>query len=217
MLSTARVASLFALLALVGGFSVKPTCRAAQQSAARHAAPACSGKGIDPAVSRRATLAGLLGLGIGSGALPVTAGYVTSLGIETTKPEDADRDDDLLKTKEVQASITNLNNYKSSASSLKSQFEANTDMSLIPAIRKDFDFSQLRDDLNVASTVFDDQTQLTIDRLSRSILYDLTELENAARFKKGEDPTRTPKKVANVRKWFVKLDTDLSGFLKYFG
>ena len=144
------------------------------------------------------------------------AGYVTSLGIETTKPEDAEKDDELMATKPVQESIKSLGAYRSNAASLKSQFETNTDMPLIPAIRKDFDFSKLRDDLNVASTVFDDNTQLTIDRLSRSILYDLTELENASRFKKGEDPTRTPKKVTNVRKWFVKLDTDLNDFLKYF-
>ena len=43
-------------------------------------------------------------------------------------------------------------------------------MELIPTIRKQFDFAAIRDDLNVATTVFDDQTQLTIDRLSRGIL-----------------------------------------------
>ena len=48
------------------------------------------------------------------------------------------------------------------------------------------------------------------------ILYDLTELENASRFKKGESETRTPKKVANVGKWFGKLELDLSSFLAYF-
>lgn len=209
--------ALLGLFSAVAGFSVGPACPAAQQQhvAARHAAPVCNGK-EDATVTRRATLAGLLGLGMGVGSTPVMAGYVTSLGIETTKPEDADKDDELLATKPVQDSIKSLGTYRSNAASLKSQFESNTDMPLIPAIRKDFDFSKLRDDLNVASTVFDDQAQLTIDRLSRSILYDLTELENASRFKKGEDATRTPKKVANVRKWFVKLDTDLSDFLKYF-
>ena len=48
------------------------------------------------------------------------------------------------------------------------------------------------------------------------ILYDLTELENASRFKKGEDQVRTPKKVANVEKWFGKLDVDLDTLLAYF-
>ena len=76
-------------------------------------------------------------------------------------------------------------------SGLKASFESDTNMVLIPSIRKSFDFSKLRDDLNTVATVFDDQTQQTTDRLARAILYDLTELENAARLKKGEDPTRT--------------------------
>ena len=41
-------------------------------------------------------------------------------------------------------------------------------MQLIPVIRKEFDFSKLRDDLNVVATIFDDQTQLTTDRASRA-------------------------------------------------
>jgi hypothetical protein len=160
-------------------------------------------------------------------------------------------------------------------------------MALIPAIRKEFDFAAIRDNLNIVATIFDDQTQLTIDRNTRSwadaprashaphyqhsasqqragcnhglclrggrcshaqspasqaplsvqfsctswsctirpwpwpnptltrILYDLTELENAARFKKGETE-RTVKKVENVDKWFVKLDADLTMLLAYF-
>ena len=46
-------------------------------------------------------------------------------------------------------------------------------------------------------------------------MYDLTELENAARFKKGESE-RTTKKVDNVNKWFGKLDSDLANLLAYF-
>ena len=41
-------------------------------------------------------------------------------------------------------------------------------MNLIPVIRKDFDFSALRNDLNTITTVFDDQTQLTTDRAIRA-------------------------------------------------
>ena len=47
-------------------------------------------------------------------------------------------------------------------------FDKDNNMQLIPVIRKDFDFSALRDDLNVVATIFDDQTQLTTDRASRS-------------------------------------------------
>jgi hypothetical protein len=149
-------------------------------------------------------------------ARPASAGYVTSLGIETTKPKDAELDDDLLKTKKVQDSVKALMTYKSAALELKAQFLKNTNMELIPIIRKAFDFGNVRNDINIATTVFDDTTQLTIDRINRNILYDITELENASRFKKGEEQVRTPKKIANVEKWFGKLDTDLGGFLAYF-
>ena len=137
--------------------------------------------------------------------LPVFAGYVTNLGLATTAPKDADIDQDLLSSRPVQASLRNMIKYKNAAKTLKGAFEKDTGMQLIPTIRKEFDFSKLRDDLNVVTTVFDDDTQLTTDRLGRAILYDLTELENASRLKK-EETGRTEKKIASVSKWFDKLD-----------
>ena len=41
-------------------------------------------------------------------------------------------------------------------------------MALIPVIRKEFDFAAVRDNLNIISTIFDDQTQLTIHRQNRA-------------------------------------------------
>merc|ERR1711908_32625 len=114
---------------------------------------------------------------------------------------DAEKDDELLATKEVQKSLESLKTYRTSAAALKTKFDADNNLALIPLIRKDFDFSKLRDDLNLATAVFDETTQQTTDRIQRSILYDLTELESAARIKKGETE-RTPKKIANVNKWF---------------
>ena len=205
------------------GLMLQPAVRMPQPTtaAAARAAVAPIMMGDEPLISaetsRRAVLAGLLGLGIGAGANPAMAGYVTSLGIETTKPKDADIDEDILKSSPVQDGLKNLKGYKSAAQNLRSSFVKDNNMQLIPSIRKEFDFSKLRDDLNTVTTVFDDQTQQTTDRLARAILYDLTELENASRFKKGEEQTRTPKKIANVDKWFVKLDTDFGEFLSYFG
>lgn len=198
------------------GFTAQPTALPGS-TVARCSSPALSeANPLTGETSRRAALAGLLGLGVGAGARPAFAGYVTSLGIETTSPKDADVDDELLATKPVQQALENLKGYKAASASLKSEFAKDNNMVLIPVIRKKFDFSQLRDDLNVATTVFDDQTQLTTDRLSRAILYDLTELENACRFKKGEEQVRTPKKIASVEKWFDKLDKDFSIFLGYY-
>ena len=117
--------------------------------------------------SRRAVLAALLGAGVGAGATPAFAGYVTNLGIETTNPKDADIDDEVLASKAVQDGLANIKKYKSAASSLKGMFDSDTAMNMIPTIRKEFDFSKVRDDLNVVSTVFDDTTQLTVDRVAR--------------------------------------------------
>merc|ERR1719453_3061676 len=212
-----RCFAVASLISFVQGYAPQHACRPAAARSARSSAPQLREEPMFSAeTSRRAILAAMLGAGVGAGATPAFAGYVTSLGIETTKPSDADVDDELLASKPVQDGLTNLKSYKSSASKLKTIFEADTSVALIPTIRKEFDFSKLRDDLNVVTTVFDDQTQLTTYRLARAILYDLTELENASRLKK-EETSRTPKKIASVTKWFDKLDGDFAAFLKYFG
>mmetsp|Transcript_16464 Transcript_16464/g.39292 ORF Transcript_16464/g.39292 Transcript_16464/m.39292 type:complete len:206 (-) Transcript_16464:274-891(-) len=184
-------------------------------------APTCSATrasvhcGFESVAPRRTVLAAAaLGLGA-TGAAPARAGYVTSLGIVTTSPKDAERDDELFATKQVQDGLNGLKGYQSAAKTLQASFKKDKNMALIPAIRKEFDFAAIRDNLNIVATIFDDQTQLTIDRNTRAILYDLTELENAARFKKGETE-RTAKKVENVDKWFIKLDADLNMLLAYF-
>lgn len=169
-----------------------------------------------PTHMRVQVVAGAVGAVLGSTVGPASAGYVTSLGIVTTPPAEAERDSELLQTAAVQGALKKVQGYRATASSLKQQFDSDTNLNLIPLIRKQFDFSNVRDDLNVVSAIFDEDTQLTIDRASRAILYDLTELETAARFKKKDDPTRTPKKVGAISKWFAKLDTDLEDFLAYF-
>ena len=50
----------------------------------------------------------------------------------------------------------------------QASFKKDKNMALIPAIRKEFDFAAIRDSLNIVATIFDDQTQLTIDRNTRA-------------------------------------------------
>merc|ERR1711871_1900788 len=103
--------------------------------------------GLTNEQSRSAVLAGIAGAVIGVGASPVNAGYVTNLGIATSDPKEAELDEDLLKTREVQQGISNIRGYKKAAGALQKQFSVNTDVPLIPTIRKYFDLSKLRDDL----------------------------------------------------------------------
>ena len=81
------------LLASANGFMLQapsaPPAVAVRSSSAVMEADSQSSL-FSPETSRRAVLAALLGAGIGAGATPAFAGYVTNLGIETTKPKDAD-------------------------------------------------------------------------------------------------------------------------------
>merc|ERR1719331_3095229 len=97
------------------------------------------GYSIQSPSPRPAVLAAMLGAGVGSGATPAFAGYVTNLGIETTNPKDADIDDDLMSSRAVQSSLANLKSYKATAKALKPFFEKDTNVPLIPTIRKEFD------------------------------------------------------------------------------
>lgn len=137
---TVCVLAVGVIAASVSAFA--PVAQAPLHSARRSSAPRCALTG-DDTTDRRAVLAGLLGVALGVGGRPVSAGYVTSLGIETTKPADADRDDELLASKAVQDTIANIKGYKVSAATLKSLFSKDGNMPLIPVIRKEFDFSKV--------------------------------------------------------------------------
>ena len=85
--------------------------------------PTCSARasvqcGLESVAPRRAVLAAALGLGA-SGAAPAWAGYVTSLGIVTTSVKDAERDDELFATKQVQDGVAGLKGYQAAAKSLQ--------------------------------------------------------------------------------------------------
>ena len=88
-------------------------------------APTCSATrasvhcGFESVAPRRTVLAAAaLGLGA-TGAAPARAGYVTSLGIVTTSPKDAERDDELFATKQVQDGLNGLKGYQSAAKTLQ--------------------------------------------------------------------------------------------------
>eukprot|EP00520_Triparma_pacifica_P005134 CAMPEP_0118645120 /NCGR_PEP_ID=MMETSP0785-20121206/7323_1 /TAXON_ID=91992 /ORGANISM="Bolidomonas pacifica, Strain CCMP 1866" /LENGTH=94 /DNA_ID=CAMNT_0006536965 /DNA_START=291 /DNA_END=575 /DNA_ORIENTATION=+ len=74
---------------------------------------------------------------------------------------------------------------------------------LIPGIRSTFEFSKLRSDLNILGTAFDEDTQRSIDRISRLIIQDVQELEAASAFKGGG---RSEIRKGNVERKLVKLE-----------
>ena len=92
------------------------------------------------------------------------------------------------------------------------ELSSNTQADLIPGIRKTFEFSKLRNDMNTFGTSFDEDTQRSIDRISRLIIQDVTELEAASAFKGGG---RSEKRYANVLGKLKKLDGAFGELLAY--
>lgn len=181
-------------------------------------AEATKKSGFDDGLSRRSVLSTFASAAAATYSTPAWAGYAgegASLGLKTVKPKDAEKDDELLATKEVKKALYNLQNYRTAATRLKAKFDADNNLALIPIIRKEFDAGNVRDELNMVTTIFDDDAQKTIDRIDRAIIYDLNELENASR-QKASVPERTPKMITNVNLWFAKLDKDFGELFAYF-
>ena len=105
------------MLALVAATSSYAPVVGPARSPAAASSIRCSASEEGPtrrAVLARAITAGSVGLLGGGVAQPALAGYVTSLGFETTLPKDAEKDDELLASSQVQR-VSKRRRYRVSA------------------------------------------------------------------------------------------------------
>jgi hypothetical protein len=93
---------------------------------------------------------------------------------------------------------------------MRESLKKDSQINLGPTIKKTFDFSKLRADLNTLNSAFDEETQRGTDRLIRGILQDLTELEVANAQKDG-----IPRSDIRVAKMSAKLDKLQAAFDDY--
>ena len=107
---------MLALELLAAGYTPTPVHRAPAVCQSRVGNVRCALE--EPVAPRRAVLAAALGMGA-TGVAPAWAGYVTSLGIVTTKPADAEKDADLLGSDQVKKALSNLKSYKQKAAGLQ--------------------------------------------------------------------------------------------------
>ncbi|EWM22295.1 hypothetical protein Naga_100933g3 [Nannochloropsis gaditana] len=150
-----------------------------------------------------------------SPSFPAQAGYLNSDKLpEVIKPSDAEVDQDILKSSEVQNELKAIRNYKEGVSSLRSELAGNAQVDLYSRVRKDLDVSSLRDSLNKVNTVFSEDTQRGTDRIVRIILQDVNELEAATRQRPGTQ--RSDTKLKLITKKLKKLDAAFAELLTYF-
>eukprot|EP00283_Hemiselmis_rufescens_P024778 CAMPEP_0173438136 /NCGR_PEP_ID=MMETSP1357-20121228/19516_1 /TAXON_ID=77926 /ORGANISM="Hemiselmis rufescens, Strain PCC563" /LENGTH=265 /DNA_ID=CAMNT_0014403395 /DNA_START=27 /DNA_END=824 /DNA_ORIENTATION=+ len=122
-------------------------------------------------------------------------------------------DAEIMGTAEAKASLKSLQATKAKLAGLYDGFKADNNVALSEGLQS-FSIVALRNDLNLLTTALDEDTQIKTDRISRVIIQDLVELDQAVKVKK--DMGRTPKKVAATTKWFEQTTTDFDRFLAYF-
>eukprot|EP00559_Dactyliosolen_fragilissimus_P007317 CAMPEP_0184869280 /NCGR_PEP_ID=MMETSP0580-20130426/33495_1 /TAXON_ID=1118495 /ORGANISM="Dactyliosolen fragilissimus" /LENGTH=209 /DNA_ID=CAMNT_0027370655 /DNA_START=92 /DNA_END=721 /DNA_ORIENTATION=+ len=132
---------------------------------------------------------------------------------EVLDPKTAIVDDEILASEPVQKAFEAVKGYKSSVDSMKSALSANDQADIGPTIRKEFDFVQLRTDLNTLNSAFDEDTQRGTDRIIRIILQDITELEAANKQKPGV--SRSEKRLAIMNGKLEKLSSAFSDYLAF--
>ncbi|KAL7472945.1 hypothetical protein ACHAXS_013325 [Conticribra weissflogii] len=132
---------------------------------------------------------------------------------EVIDPKDAIIDEEILKSSSVQKGIAAVRGYKQSVADMKATLSADTQADIGPKIRKDFDFSVVRSDLNAINDALDEDTQRGTDRIVRAILQDITELEIAQKQKPGVPRSET--RLKNVCGKLDKLEKAFGDYLAF--
>lgn len=132
---------------------------------------------------------------------------------EVIDPKDAIVDEDILKSESVQKGIAAVRGYKQSVVDMKATLASDNQADIGPKIRKDFDFSVIRTDLNAINAALDEDTQRGTDRIVRAILQDITELEVTQKQKPGVPRSET--RLSNVNKKLDKLEKSFDDYLAF--
>lgn len=132
---------------------------------------------------------------------------------EVIDPKDAVVDSDILSSSSVQKGISAVRAYKQSVVDMKASLASDSQADIGPKIRKDFDFSVIRTDLNAINAALDEDTQRGTDRIVRAILQDITELEVAQKQKPGV--ARSETRLSNVTRKLDKLEKSFDDYLAF--
>jgi len=144
---------------------------------------------------------------------PANAGWATGPRSAVIDPKDAIVEEEIFRTAAVQKSLKAVKKYSTTVAEMKKALAANSQVDLKSVIRKEFEFSALRSELNTFNTAFDEDTQRGTDRLIRVILQDLNELEVANAQKEGIP--RSDIRLAKMNGKLDKLETAFNTLLSF--
>lgn len=148
--------------------------------------------------------------------LPAFAAKYGSIGAGSSAvldPSEAEIDEDVLKSSDVQGALEKVKGYQSTVQKMKAGLDSDPQANLKPFIVKELDFANLRDSLNILNSAFEEDTQRGTDRLIRAILQDITELETANAQKDGVP--RSARRLEIMQGKLAKLDKAFGDYLAF--
>jgi hypothetical protein len=170
---------------------------------------------VDPtqpvSIDRRA----LGGLAVGGLAMATpfsSRAYEGVYGMDIVKAKDAVLDEEALASAPVKKALEEFKGYAGGMVQLKAELEKNDQIDIASVLRKDYDLLKVRGTFNALAAVWDEDTQRATDRIMRSILQDLVEVETAAKLVDGK---RSPKKLKLTNEKLVKLDQNFRKLFSY--
>jgi hypothetical protein len=139
-----------------------------------------------------------------------------SFGTDSTTgmitPQTAEIDKELLKSSSVKDAINTIQKVRTAVAQVQSTLQSNP-QTTISSAKLIGDPYKIRESCNVINTLFDEDTQRYTDRLIRSIVQDLIEIDIAATQKDGIE--RSTRRYDNVQNKLTKLITNIDNLLAF--
>ena len=155
-----------------------------------------------------ASVAFILG---GGNVLPSNAANYGNFGgayAEVVDPKDVQYSDNK-NSEDARAGLEALKAFKSSVTDMKADLTRDNNVELTLRVKKELPVGKVRNSLNKYNSMFTEDTQRGTDRLIRSLVQDLTELERETAVKAGK--SRSEAKTNTVLKRLTAAEDALAG------
>lgn len=127
---------------------------------------------------------------------------------EVVDPKDVQYSDNK-NSDDAKAGLEALKGFKSAVTTMKSDLTKDNNIELFDRVKKELPIGSVRTSLNKYNSMFAEDTQRGTDRLIRSLVQDLTELDRETTVKAGK--TRSEAKTNAVMKRLTAAEDALAG------
>eukprot|EP00612_Vaucheria_litorea_P000010 CAMPEP_0171451742 /NCGR_PEP_ID=MMETSP0945-20130129/120_1 /TAXON_ID=109269 /ORGANISM="Vaucheria litorea, Strain CCMP2940" /LENGTH=176 /DNA_ID=CAMNT_0011976253 /DNA_START=129 /DNA_END=659 /DNA_ORIENTATION=+ len=134
---------------------------------------------------------------------------------EVIQPKNAVKNEELYDSSATKSAVSNIKEYRSAILELQDKLSKDPQADLRTALKERLSYSKLRNDLNTAGSAFEEDSQRGLDRITRIILQDIVEFEEASKFKK-DGSLRNERRITSMKAKLKKLEQAFDEMLSYF-